>query len=878
MSDWRSIDPSAFASMFDARLKSVAVISHPDLLSQSEFDLFQLNAEFRKSTQTISVLDLSEPGIRLLLGRNGSGKSTLLERLGDGIAAYSGKLETRWTFSVPTEELFDQWDSYVKSVTDSWDDGVGWEEYDDIELLERSVRLPILEFLRRHRLEEANISQEESLLFYSLFHRHGPCDYEGRFLVEGERLGPPTSYSPRRGIKTWFIRALRAPSASLLKGTGDSMWFADIQGFLMDSNYFMLNPDRKEQVAEAFSQFFQGIDAIEFGYPAEEDGARFRFLGQRTNPGALSDLLELEKEVSQVRNHEIEWVSPKLSFPLGLFTEPYPGRVGSLWLNASPSFEAHTANSSVGHNLDSLVRRTVIDLRGDVENQLACAWHRIIDNHLKIVLVRETGDLPNPDVVEVKMSQRGSEAVGREHIIVDGFDDLKTFLDELSEDLRELDIGVSGLRAFRPHDGGWTKPGGPKPGGFFRDVDFGRPVQGRIINQNPKLRFMSELDLQWKPSFIDNWLQMSAASQGQRDVILMLLAITSSSVPGAKDFNDHLLLIDEFDQHLHATVTTKFLEIAQRRTKQSGTRAIFSTHSTPTLQHESTRQAPRIYASRTIDGAFSYSQQPPNTREELAADLGVDLLSASTLSRLFVLVEGEHDEEVLKQLLSVGNGNSTVSGIELINARGTWAFEGIWNNVLRYHSAPVLVVHDKRNARLEEALAALKDTAVRGEAEMPRWSDTEFRKMQEEIEQRSRQRRSQSGDDETDKLLGVIKSIFGGRDNRPAAVDILRLTIHGINSPDIIRLLPIDLFLTARQHGSWEGVEKWWKGKHRDRGNTWSKEFKKELGLTAPAVKTAISKITDDWHPELQRVYDAILRLYKSGGPTDPDVVSDFNL
>jgi len=267
-----------------------------------------------------------------------------------------------------------------------------------------------------------------------------------------------------------------------------------------------------------------------------------------------------------------------------------------------------------------------------------------------------------------------------------------------------------------------------------------------------------------------------------------------------------------------------------------------------------------------VDGAFSYSQSPPETREQLAAELGIDLLAASAYSRLFILVEGEHDEAVVQKLLSTGDGGAEITGAEVVNGRGTWAYEGIWNNVLRYHSAPVLVVHDKVDRRFEKAWGKLRDLAGRDGEELPRWVDTDFHKMRVEIDERVAAKKSRRGDDETDKMLSMVLGIFGGRNGRPSAKDILRLTFHGIDSPDIIRLLSIDHFLKAKtDHGSWDVAEKWWGSQKK--GNPWNKEFKKSLQLTTKAVVTALEKSQDGWHPELQRLYDVIRNLHLEGGP-----------
>ena len=857
MDNWKDLDPAAVAGMFDARLKSVALSSNLPMLNGDEFYFLDPDRHH------LSEIDLSAPGVRLLLGRNGSGKSTLLEQLGKGIAKFCGNLEVSWIFSLPTEALLDSWNDLVMENSNQPD---FTQNIKDVEEFGYRVELPIMELLLFTVYRGAD-DLHDDLLEKLGFVNYPKEPLTGRFLLpynDGINLGPAQSYSPRVHPALWVRAALTGGISQLSRFGGGSMWLGSPDdGFpILDSDYFLDQAEVAQSCGIAMEQFMVSVDEVEFRFVGESP--EFRFLAPSPEQGPLHELLRLRLTLTtEFGDNE---PAPKMSFPLDLWTEATDNRVGSAWFDfgiSNSRSQALILANVEGHLLNS-VNCTVIDLRGDGVAQLSAMWNRVIDSHLKVMVIRGTESASSDSGSDSSMS--GSPAAGREHIIVDGYDRLNEFLLGLAEDLLELDIGVDGLRAFRPHEAGWSKVSS-KPGGFFGSLDFGEEMQGRQILQSPKSRWMSELVLQWKQPITGSWLELESASQGQRDIILMLLAMAASPKGGVPASKDHLLLIDEFDQHLHQTVTSKFLEIAQRRALQWGTRAILSTHSAPILAHPSTRQLPRIFARRTVDGAFSYSQRPPETREQLAAELGVDLLSASAWYRMFVMVEGEHDEVVLQSLLTTGRGGEEVAGVELINARGTWAFEGIWNNVLRYFSAPVLVVHDKLDRRFEKAWAELKERAGRDGETMPRWVETDFHRMRVEIDDRSMKKKSRRGDDETDKMLKVVFSIFGGREGLPSARDVLRLTFHGIDSPDIIRLLPIDHFLDARRHGSWEAAEEWWG--RQGKSNSWNEEFKKSLKLTTAAVRRALSKTQDGWHSELQRLYDVMTNLYHVGGPEE---------
>ena len=863
MDNWRDLDPAGVAGMFDAQLNSIVIRSDPAMMRPNGFHIVDPDSGNERDL-SMSELDLSEPGIRLLLGRNGSGKSTLLKQLGPGISEFSANLNASWIYSLPSEELLARWDELVSEASESVT-FLG-TDFDDPCMLEEIVRLPIMDVFRDQQIsfEEGSASEEEFSLLQRLGFREVGNHFEGRFDPTEDRTfcGPPQSYSPRLVSWQWLLHSLRQGACRMFEGPGDlevvefgrPEWGAHL---VVDSTFYVKSESNSQIFVDAVSQFFQSIWGIEFMYFGGKP--RMRFLSSLPDSGPLMKILS---DRDRALANEAE-----LAFPLDFFKTTPMDSLASVWLDCAPDWgSGHflTALEAAVNKLNSFILSTVVDLRGDIEAQLSAMWSRVIDSHLKVMVIRGTESASSDSGSDSSMS--GSPAAGREHIIVDGYDRLNEFLLGLAEDLLELDIGVDGLRAFRPHEAGWSKVSS-KPGGFFGSLDFGEEMQGRQILQSPKSRWMSELVLQWKQPITGRWLELESASQGQRDIILMLLAMAASPKGGVPASKDHLLLIDEFDQHLHQTVTSKFLEIAQRRALQWGTRAILSTHSAPILAHPSTRQLPRIFARRTVDGAFSYSQRPPETGEQLAAELGVDLLSALAFARMFVMVEGEHDEVVLQSLLTTGRGGEEVAGVELINARGTWAFEGIWNNVLRYFSAPVLVVHDKLDRRFEKAWAELKERAGRDGETMPRWVETDFHRMRVEIDDRSMKKKSRRGDDETDKMLKVVFSIFGGREGLPSARDVLRLTFHGIDSPDIIRLLPIDHFLDARRHGSWEAAEEWWG--RQGKGNSWNEEFKKSLKLTTAAVRTTLSKTQDGWHSELQRLYDVMTNLYHAGGPEE---------
>ena len=842
----------AIRQMFDARLESIVIGSQAlDLNDSVERHTYDTTDIYRKTSSKLSVED---PGIQLLLGRNGSGKSILLrflETFGSGEKSIiSGSL----IFSLPSDVLLDRWNAEVDELVDQAKDSEVWEYpghlYDELKWV---AGLPILEKIRESCNYEKTslIVDGERVDYGDIIGQLGLPEtgfendaYRARYDEGGAEwncYGPPTSYSPRIHATKWILKALENGQSKIeINVDPDAKpWINPYQAVLSDEWFEDDDRAKLRLVGGAYEQFMESCTHFELN-----DRNQFRFLAPIPLDGPLAELLTAKRQalptlVVDPQPGEVPYDQLEFYFPLDLFTDVGYDQdllVGSNWfqLNGSPT-----------NNHKPFIQIQVISLHGTTDDQFSSVFDNSVNSFLEVRVLREFAEDE-----EVSRDLLGDE----ETIVVNGFKQLEAHFSEIGSDLLSLDIGIEGLRLSRI-----------PLGNLLRSTP--QTVYVEHLESRQFFDVFRQMKLQWKQPHTGNWLNFEDASQGQRDVMLMLLAM---SVPISGESNSstaRFLLLDEFDQHLHPTATAIFLEIAHRRAKVAGQRVILSTHSVPILAHPSTRQAPRIFARRTFDGAFSYSQRPPETREQLAAELGVDLLAASAFSRLFVMVEGEHDEAVLQSLLTTGRGGEEITGVELINARGTWAFEGNWNNVLRYHSAPVLVVHDKRDLRFEKAWAELKERAGLDGETMPRWSETDFHTMRVEIDDRSTKKKSRRGDDETDKMLKVVFSIFGGRDGRPSAKDVLRLTFHGIDSPDIIRLLPIDHFLDARRHGSWEAAEEWWG--RQGKGNSWNEEFKKSLKLTTSAVRTALSKTQDGWHSELQRLYDVMTNLYHAGGPEE---------
>ena len=832
----------AIQQMFDARLESIVIHSRfLDLIANQA--TFNTDDILKVAT---SKLSLKEPGLQLLLGRNGSGKSTLLkflESFGSGSkSVISGSL----VFSLPSDELLDIWNAEVDELVDQAKGYEGWEYpghlYDELKWV---ASLPISEKIKKAcNNEKTSIKVNGDIVSY-----HEIADWLGLREVRTEDngyrqrysgdfgwedCGPPINYSPRPHVATWILKAIESGESTIVIDfvPVSKPWINPSQAVLSDE--WFEDDDRKKlrSVGAAYEQFLESCTHFELN-----EKNQFRFLAPMPQSGPLSEFLQLKglaqpNAVTDPPQDRVPYNQLEFFFPFDLFTDvlyDLNSFVGSNWFQIE--------NGKLD-SIDSFAQVNSISLQHTSDEQFNSVIDATTNSFLEAAVIRTFAEDEDVD----------TNSLGdKETLVIRGFKDLEEHFGDIGTDLQSLDIGIDGLRIARSPLGNLANSAPQK-------------VYVNVFSNNSKFNAFQDMKLQWKQPHTSYWLNIEDASQGQRDVIMMLLAM---SVPAASnsDFSaTRFVLIDEFDQHLHPTATARFLEIAHRRAISANQRVILSTHSVPILSDSSVRQAPRIYSRRLFDGTFEFSQIPPVTKEALAEELGVNLFQASTLTRLFVVVEGEHDEVVLRKLLDLDGLSPPMPGIEIINARGTWAFHGIWNNVLRYQTAPVLIVYDKRSEDFENKWTTYQSTAHSSPDYLPTWSSSDFKKMQQEIRGRASKKISFSGDDELEKMIGLIEDILGGRLGNPRLVDVSRIFFHGISSPDIVKQLPIKNFLrAANQHLDWDQAELAWKSIGSK--NAWGKDFKEHFKITTASVQTAVDRM-ETWPDELQRLFARINTLY----------------
>ena len=839
---------TAIQRMFDARLESILIRSEVlDLENPDPTTSIFLSSDRGRGIS--STLSFDEPGIQLLLGRNGSGKSTLMKLIASFGSGDKSMIGGSLIFSLPSDELLNVWKAEVDELVVQASGSEVWEYpgqlYDE---LTSTASLFILEKIKQScGYEKTSIRIDGDLVGYSDFvaqlglreagfENNG---YRGQYLggYEWEQYGPPMSYSPRIHAATWLLKAIESGESTIeINWDEGKPWVNPHYSVLSDEWFEDDDPSKLRLAGAAYEQLLESSTHLELN-----EKNQFRFLAPNPLSGPLSELLSL-KRTAQPKVEPlgvVPYSQLEFYFPFDLFNDVGYGTnpmVGSNW------FQIKNTNED---KIDSFVHVNSISLQYKTNEQLTSVFDSTVNCFIETAVVREFAE--DEDVNRNSLGDR-------ETLVIRGFKDLEEHFLDIGTDLLSLDIGIAGLRIAR------------LPLGDLASAEP-KKVYINIFSHSSKFNVLQEMKLQWKQPHTGYWLKIEDASQGQRDAILMLLAMSMPSASESKFSGTRFVLIDEFDQHLHPTATAKFLEIAHRRAKAADQRVILSTHSVPILSDSSARQAPRIYARRLFNGTFEFSQIPPATKEALAEELGVNLFQASTLTRLFVMVEGEHDEVVLRQLLDIDGLTPSMPGIEIINARGTWAFHGIWNNVLRYHTAPVLIVYDKRSEDFEQKWFAYQELSQRRPGDLPTWDSSDFRKKKQAIKDRALKKTSFGGDDELEKVLALVEDILGGHFGNPRLSDVNRIFFHGIESPDIVKLLPIKTFLGAAMHKTWEEAEDSWR-RSGDSTNVWGKRFKEHFKITTASVRTTVGKV-EDWPEELQRLFDQIKTSYKSAGSAD---------
>jgi hypothetical protein len=355
------------------------------------------------------------------------------------------------------------------------------------------------------------------------------------------------------------------------------------------------------------------------------------------------------------------------------------------------------------------------------------------------------------------------------------------------------------------------------------------------------------------------WLDLEQASRGQRDVLALFIQLARLEVERGAHMSiedRHVILFsDEFDKSLHPTASTAVLErLAAVAEQLPAVSIVVSTHNVSALSRPALLGVSRIFASRSNDD-FRYIESLNSTLDVVSEVLGASFLDALKLKRLYLLVEGNHDELIIGDVLK--DQIPEMRDVEIVNGGGVNAWSGIIANSLRFLDAPVLLVHDKRNSELEREWARHQGVHRRT-GRLPNWGDTGLSAMLTDLGFRRHKGRSNKGDGELERLLWLLKDNVFDRDQSLAS----RIFVFGLECDDIVDLLPISSFPKARRFASWAAAHDDFDTRHPRAGG---EKFKYEFGIKDRSVGDALKATMDSVHPELGRLCEAVRYLLDHG-------------
>lgn len=234
-------------------------------------------------------------------------------------------------------------------------------------------------------------------------------------------------------------------------------------------------------------------------------------------------------------------------------------------------------------------------------------------------------------------------------------------------------------------------------------VDVGVNIEDISIQLNSTLGEIASrqlFDLQISDSRLPNELiNYSALSDAQQRVIEIFVAIAL-----AESRDDKLIVAigDEIDRSLHeAAVSSLYKQLQTRKLP-----IIAATHSFQALANT---QCTKRHVTTTEEGISSVSFTASDL-DKSSEDFGIAKSSLLGLTQLFIVVEGEHDQIILNEILG---SNDLLYGlrVQVLPMRGTVNVLRILDSrLLKYSDARVLVVADNGlNEVIGSRLALAKD-------------------------------------------------------------------------------------------------------------------------------------------------------------------------
>lgn len=759
---------------------------------------------FGLESDSESHLNLGLPSVIFLLGKNGTGKSRFL----NGLKLFGNKQQElnpqiSLKYSVPTIEEHLEYLNAKESVmqttefAEQWEEEIsGWNlggkqlEYDMFNLPFHVLIIDTIHSLMRDKSFKKDFGYEsgDAVLDFFGFSGSEIDEYKRRMATDTIRTdgGHPASNELNIGIRDNlnFRDYFAEFFLSMLAGSFVHKDEYDPgPGSFFDCGEFLFDKQERILLVTGIRELFEGTSKIEISC----NNGNFYF--SLINTGVIgAELRELLQKFAKLRKEH-----DNLCFPYDLLRDqPSPS---SKWLKIKPY---GLADDDFGGFRPFSVLDLTFQKREDSIESLSNLFASFVSLNLKF-----------EDGLDYEVG-------------VSGLEQLKVLLDLVNVLLSQVDIGIKKIEVTR------TDP--TSTNGWLGILTLSTHDFTPIVR--------------WQDSISGKWFGLNSCSDGQLDVLRILISICNfndySSSPIAR-----FLLIDEFDRHLHPVVSQDLLSILDKYAKDTDTYVIVSTHSISSL---AIRDHTQLFARREFNGSHYLSTERQVDAVALANMLGVPQQDVRKLKKLFVLVEGVHDELIFKHLLATNFQIDTE--IAWYRMDGLHALPSSWRNELQYEDADVLIVYDKRNIELEKEWSEIKRRSSRAKLVENLWDKyPKINDMLKLCKSRGHVRQSLRGDTELKKIGYVLEDILTQNENQ--IKNIKRLHLHGIDVPDIVDCLPIASFPKARKYKTWIEL--------REANSKLSSEkFKSEFDINIASIKKALNDVSDEVHEELQRLFASI--------------------
>ena len=779
-------------NLFDAQPKSILI-----QFEKSNPYINELPEPFGIESQ----LDFPKPGLTFLLGKNGSGKTKLL----NGLSAISGDAKNNFPginliFDWPSKDLLFQWaelarESFIPPkpliIAKPEPSEVNTEKDTQIGSEPNSADLPLLSAVLSSIKSTLNpefpapfedLTSQEVLEFFN-FDQQSINKWKLSQKVKKDRLNDPSlrdfipeeqpDYAERYRISDYCIESfLSGITEAVLIGYGS----APIPRFFAD--LWVQDESNRDRFKNTYQEFFDSISkfSLERRYVKQDFHSintsiwTIKLLAPIGKSQLLVDFyneyLAIQKqsraefaEFEQEKEEDIRLDSVEMGFPFSLLTP--------ITLDGETYLQSHAFDlPDIGSggfvnwpmNLVELAEFDPSDTQKTTRDLL---------EELSIRLL------------SVKASEFTDNSFRFDLI---GLSDLSDLIDDVSLQVNKIDSGIMAIRSSVPIIELNSEIGNFKSHRNLNGKTFDATV-------NPLL-----ITLEWQDKYSGDWLDLSDLSLGQKDILMVFLKLLSLQYSKApKKYK--ILLIDEFDKHLHPSATEKVLSGIHDFAFANQLSVIVSTHSIPLLKSNELRNRPRIFATRdAINGGFKYTDGGYTDPLTIAEVLGTSEVDALRLKDLIVVLEGDMDQLIIEKYINQIDDN-ILERIHITHATGLDGFQGLWGNLLRLVDNKVLFIYDKRDEEVENGWAKIKenDSASKHGAKA---FDPLYRLF---LDTKTSSKHSR-GQHEKLKMLYLLMDVCEFQSN------IHRVDIHGVEYDDIVDSLPFSKFKNNKtpEITSWE--------------------------------------------------------------------------